>query len=260
MPRYRILVEYDGGPYAGWQFQEGQPSVQAAIERAILAFSGEPARITGAGRTDAGVHALGQVAHFDLERPWPATIVRNAVNAKLALAGEAVAILDAQLAEPDFHARFSARARHYLYRILCRHARPALDRGRVWWVPRPLDTAAMQQAAQLLVGRHDFTTFRSAQCQSKSPVRTLDRLDVAHCGELVEIRASARSFLHNQVRSLAGTLKLVGEGRWTPQHVRAALEARDRSACGPVAPAEGLYLVAVDYDCAAASQFWSIRS
>ncbi len=247
MARYRLLIEYDGTPYAGWQFQDRQPTVQGAIEQAVAAFSGEEARVTGAGRTDAGVHALAQVAHVDLVRDWPEETVRNALNAKLALAGDRIAILDAARAAPDFHARFSASARHYLYRILCRRARPALCQDRVWWVARPLDVEAMHEAAQLLVGRHDFTTFRSVHCQSASPVKTLDRLDVRRAGEIVEIRASARSFLHNQVRSLAGTLKLVGEGKWRKEDVLAAIAARDRKACGPVAPAAGLYLVAVDY-------------
>lgn len=247
MPRYRILIEYDGGPYAGWQRQAGPHSVQAAIEQAIAAFAREEATIRGAGRTDSGVHALGQVAHFDLAREWPRDTVRDAINAKLAMAGETVSIVDAARAADDFDARFSATARHYLYRILNRRAPPAVERGRVWHVPKALDAAAMHDAAQALVGRHDFTTFRSVQCQANSPVKTLDRLDVTAIGEAIEIRASARSFLHNQVRSMVGTLKRVGEGAWSRSHVEAALAARDRAACGPVAPATGLYLLAVDY-------------
>ncbi|MFC6486669.1 tRNA pseudouridine(38-40) synthase TruA [Nitratireductor sp. GCM10026969] len=247
MPRYRIDVEYDGAAYAGWQRQAGQPSVQEAIEKAIAAFSGEDVILRGAGRTDAGVHALGQVAHFDLTHTWKADTVRDAVNAHLGLAGETVSVLGAAEAAADFDARFSARARHYLYRIVNRRAPPALERGRAWHVVRRLDTEAMDDAAQRLLGKHDFTTFRSVQCQAKSPVKTLDRLDVLRAGEIIEIRASARSFLHNQVRSLVGTLKRVGEGAWMAEDVERALAARDRAACGPVAPPQGLYLVRVDY-------------
>lgn len=247
MPRYRIDIEYDGGPYAGWQRQMGQHSVQEAIEKAIAAFAGEEATLRGAGRTDAGVHALGQVAHVELSRNWEPNTVRDAINAHLRLANETVSILRAAAVADDFDARFSAKTRHYLYRILNRRAPPALERGRVWHIPKRLDADAMHEAAQRLVGHHDFTTFRSVQCQAKSPVKTLDRLDVARLGEEIEIRASARSFLHNQVRSLAGTLKKVGEGAWSADDVQEALEARDRAACGPVAPARGLYLVTVDY-------------
>lgn len=247
MPRYRILVEYDGGPYAGWQRQAGQHSVQAALERAIAAFSQEQVTIRGAGRTDAGVHAFGQVAHFDLARERPDDTVRDATNAHLAAAGETVSVIEAARAPSDFDARFSATARHYLYRILNRRAPPVLERGRAWHVARALDAKAMHEAAQILVGQHDFTTFRSVQCQSRSPVKTLDRLDVARRENLIEIRASARSFLHNQVRSMVGTLKRVGEGAWTRDDIAVALEAHDRTRCGPVAPAAGLYLVRVDY-------------
>lgn len=262
MPRYRILIEYDGTNYSGWQYQDGQPSVQGAIERAIESFSSEQVRVAGAGRTDSQVHALGQVAHFDLSRDWPEQTIANALNAKLRLAGEAIAILDASRTVGDFHARFSASARHYLYRILSRGAPPALEINRVWWVPRRLDPAVMKEAARHLVGLHDFTTFRSAHCQARSPLKTLDRLEVTRNGDLIEIRASARSFLHNQVRSLVGTLKLAGEGKWSPQDVAAALEARDRKACGPVAPAAGLFLVGVDYPGAPAApnQFATKRS
>jgi tRNA pseudouridine38-40 synthase len=247
MPRYRIDIEYDGGPYSGWQRQSGQHSVQAAIEQAIHAFSGEEVTIRGAGRTDAGVHARGQVAHFDLDRDWEANRVMAAVNAHLMSAGETVAVLASSKRDPDFDARFSATARHYLYRILNRRAPPALERGQVWHVARKLDADAMHEAAQVLVGLHDFTTFRSVQCQAKSPVKTLDRLDVSRDGDMIEIHASARSFLHNQVRSMVGTLKRVGEGAWTVDDVRAALEAADRAACGPVAPPDGLFLMKVDY-------------
>lgn len=248
MPRYRLTIEYDGSHYAGWQRQAGQHSVQAALEQAVAAFSGEEISLRGAGRTDAGVHATGQVAHLDLEREWPADTVRDAVNAHLRLAGEAVAILQAEAASADFDARFSATARHYLYRIVNRRAPLAIENKKAWWVPKTLDVPAMHEAAQRLLGRHDFTTFRSAHCQAKNPVRTLDRLDVTRDGESVEIRASARSFLHNQVRSMVGSLKRVGEGAWTAEDVAAALAKADRAACGPVAPPDGLYLVKVDYE------------
>lgn len=247
MPRYRLGIEYDGTPYAGWQRQAGQHSVQEAVERAILAFCGETVSLRGAGRTDAGVHALGQVAHVDLAKAWPADTVRDATNAHLRLAGERVAILNAIVAPDDFDARFSAIRRHYLFRILNRRSPPAVEANRVWWVPVSLDAGAMHEVAQTLVGRHDFTTFRSAHCQANSPLRTLERLDVSRAGDLIEVRTSARSFLHNQVRSMVGTLKRVGEGAWTAAAVKAALQARDRAACGPVAPPEGLYLVGVDY-------------
>jgi tRNA pseudouridine38-40 synthase len=247
MPRYRLDIEYDGTPYAGWQRQAGQHSVQAAIEQAFFGFCGEQVSLRAAGRTDAGVHAAGQVGHVDLAKDWPADTVRDAVNAHLRMAGETVSITAAVLAAADFDARFSATARHYLYRILNRRAPPALEKNRVWWVAPRLDAEAMHEAAQTLVGRHDFTTFRSIHCQAKNPLRTLDLLDVARLGDTVEIRASARAFLHNQVRSMVGTLKRVGEGAWTGADVKAALEAKDRAACGAVAPPEGLYLIKVDY-------------
>lgn len=247
MPRYRLDIEYDGSAYAGWQRQAGQHSVQAAIEQAVLAFSGETVGIRGAGRTDAGVHATGQVAHCDLEKAWPASTVANALNAHLASAGERVGILSASQVEDTFDARFSATARHYLYCIVNRRAPLALDLNRAWRVPRKLDAEAMHEAAKGLLGRHDFTTFRSAHCQANSPVRTLDRLDVTRSGDVIEIRASARSFLHNQVRSMVGSLKQVGEGNWTAADLKAALDAKDRAACGQVAPPDGLYLVKVDY-------------
>jgi len=247
VPRYRLDVEYDGSLYAGWQRQAEQPTVQALLEEAILAFSGETVSIRGAGRTDAGVHATGQVAHVDLPRDWPAKTVRDAVNAHLSAAGATVAVLAVDAVDAAFDARFSATARHYLYRIIDRRAPLTLERRRAWWVPKPLDAEAMQAAAERLLGRHDFTTFRSRQCQAASPVRTLDRLDIARSGETIAIRASARSFLHNQVRSMVGALKRVGEGSWAADDVTAALAAADRSACPQVAPPDGLYLVGVDY-------------
>lgn len=245
MPRHRITVEYDGGPFVGWQRQENGPSVQAALEAAIFKLSGERVTVTGAGRTDAGVHAYAQVAHFDLEKPFAPDKVRDALNYHLK--PDPIAVLDAAIAAPDFHARFSATARHYLYRILCRRTPPVLERGRVWHIVREVDARAMDEAAQFLAGRHDFTTFRSSECQAKSPVKTLDRLTVRRAGEEIHIEASARSFLHNQVRSMVGSLKLVGDGKWRPADIRAALDSKNRARCGPVAPPQGLYLARVDY-------------
>lgn len=245
MPRYRATIEYDGGPYHGFQLQAGVPSVQGALERAILAFSGEAARVHVAGRTDTGVHATAQVVHFDLERAWRAEVVRDAVNAHLV--PEPVAVLDAAVAEPDFHARFSAVGRRYLYRVLDRRAPAVIERGRVWWVKTPLDLDAMHAAAQRLVGTHDFTTFRDVNCQSASPVRTLDEARVWREGGEVRLAFAARSFLHRQVRSMTGALVQVGAGRWTAEDVADALAARDRQACPPVAPAQGLYLSGVLY-------------
>ncbi len=245
MPRYRMSIEYDGTPFSGWQRQAGQPSVQAAIEDAIARLEQTPVTLFGAGRTDAGVHALGQVAHIDLAKTWAPEKLMAAINAQVR--PDPVSVFDVRETSDSFHARFSASARHYEYRIRDRRPPPALDRDRVWWVPYRLDEAAMHTAAQELTGHHDFTTFRSSQCQSKSPVKTLDRLDVSRQGRDVIVRASARSFLHNQVRSLVGTLKLAGEGKWSAAEVRDALTAADRSACGPVAPPQGLYLVSVDY-------------
>jgi len=247
MPRYKLTVEYDGSPYAGWQRQDGQPSVQAAIETALFGFCAARLTITAAGRTDAGVHALAQVAHVDLQKDWPAGRVGDALNAHLMQGGESVSILHAEKVADDFDARFSARKRHYLYRILNRRAPPTVQAGYAWWTPRPLDAQKMHDAAQRLTGYHDFTTFRAAQCQAKSPLRTLDRLDVTQQGEWIEIRASARSFLHNQIRSFAGSLAEVGWGRWSADDLQAALEARQRCRCGMVAPPQGLYLVGVDY-------------
>jgi tRNA pseudouridine38-40 synthase len=245
MPRYRLTLEYDGRPYCGFQAQAGQPSVQEALERAITGFCGERVRVAAAGRTDTGVHATGQVVHVDLAKPWRAEVVRDALNAHLA--PEPIAVLEAAEAPEDFHARFSAKGRRYLYRILNRRAPPALDRGRVWLVKKPLDAEAMCASAQALVGQHDFTTFRDAHCQAKTPVKTLDVARVWREGEEVRLAFAARSFLHRQVRSMTGSLVEVGIGRWSQDDFRAALEARDRKACGPVAPSDGLYLTGVDY-------------
>ena len=246
MPRYRLTVEYDGTAYNGFQAQADQPTVQGALETAINAFSGERIRINAAGRTDTGVHATGQVIHADLQRDWPAATVMNAMNAHLAREG--VCVLDcAPAPDPEWHARFSAVGRAYRYRILNRQAQPVLERNRVWHVRKPLDAEAMHAAAQALVGQHDFTTFRDVGCQSKSPIKTLDVARVERQGEEVHLVFEARSFLHRQVRSMAGTLVEVGLGRWTAEDVQAALDARDRSACGPVAPSAGLYLTGVRY-------------
>ncbi len=247
MPRFRMSVEYDGTSYVGWQKQDNGHSVQAALQNAIQSLTGETVSIRGAGRTDSGVHAMGQVIHADISREWKPFKLRNALNAHLMMANERVSVIDVQQVSDDFDARFSAVKRHYLYRIINRPSPLAVEAGRAWWVPKPLDHEAMHAAAQMLVGHHDFTTFRSAHCQAKSPVRTLDRLDVTRTGDLIEIRASAQSFLHNQIRSFAGTLKLAGEAKMSPDDVRRALEARDRKECGPVAPPEGLYFMKVDY-------------
>ncbi len=245
MHRYKLILEYDGTPFVGWQMQENGPSVQGALARAIEAFSGEVVVPRGAGRTDAGVHALGQTAHMDLVKDWQPDKIRDALNAQLR--PDPISVLACERAREDFDARFSAVARHYLYRLIDRRAPLALERMRAWGVFRPLDAVAMNQAAQALIGNHDFTTFRSTECQAKSPTKTLDRLDVSRHGEIIRVETSARSFLHNQVRSMVGSLKLVGEGRWRADELRAALEARDRGACGAVAPPQGLYLVKVDY-------------
>jgi tRNA pseudouridine38-40 synthase len=246
MPRYKLTIEYDGAPFVGWQVQDNGPSVQGVLAAAIAAFCGEMVSVQGAGRTDAGVHALGQVAHVDLAKDWDGDTVRDAVNAHLR--PHPVAILAAERVADTFDARFSAVRRHYRYRIVNRRADLALERGRAWRIAKPLDADAMQAAAQRLVGRHDFTTFRAAECQAKSPVKTLDRLDVARRADEVAVVAAARSFLHTQVRSMVGALALVGEGKWTAADVSAALARRDRTACAPVAPPDGLYLTRVDYE------------
>jgi tRNA pseudouridine38-40 synthase len=245
MPRYKLTIEYDGTPFVGWQRQDNGLSVQQVLEDAVFAFSGEQVRVGGAGRTDAGVHARGQVAHVDLAKDWPTDTVRDAVNAHSR--PHPVAVLSATRVADDFDARFSAVKRHYEYLIVDRRPPLALEVGRAWQVPRDLDAEAMHKAAQQLTGKHDFTTFRAAECQAKSPEKTLDKLDVSREGDAVVIRASARSFLHHQVRSIAGSLKLVGEGKWSAKDLKDALDAKDRSRCGALAPPEGLYLMRVDY-------------
>lgn len=246
MTRYRLVLEYDGTGFVGWQRQENGPSVQAALERAVHALSGEAVTVTAAGRTDAGVHACGQVVHFDLQSRFPAETVRDALNHHLR--PDPVAVLAAAEAPPGFHARFDARSRHYRYVILNRRAPAVLDRHRVWHLSRPLDAGAMAEAAAVLRGRHDFTSFRSVQCQAASPVKTLDRLEVTQEGERVVLYASARSFLHNQVRIMVGTLAQAGLGRWSVAQVQTALAACDRRAGGPTAPPQGLCLIGVEYD------------
>ena len=245
MPRYKLTLEYDGTPYVGWQAQDNGASIQGALTDAIAAFAAERAAVRGAGRTDAGVHALGQVAHVDLSKQWDTDTVRDAIN--FHLRPQPIAVLTAEQVADDFDARFSAIKRHYLYRIVNRRADLTLEANRVWRVPRPLDAAAMHEAAQSLIGRHDFTTFRAAECQAKSPVKTLDRLAVLRDGEEIRIETSARSFLHHQVRSMVGSLIHVGEGKWSAGDLEAALAARDRARCGQVAPPHGLYLVRVEY-------------
>jgi len=245
MPRYKLTVEYDGAGLVGWQRQPQGLSVQEALETAVTNFCGETVTVFGAGRTDAGVHALGQVAHLDLSREAPVDVLRGALNHYLR--HTAISVLAAGLAPGDFDARFSAIQRVYIYRILNRRAPAALERGRVWRVAPPLDAEAMCEGARHLVGHHDFTTFRDRLCQAKSPQRTLDSLEVARVGDEIRIEARARSFLHRQVRNMAGALELVGIGRWQPQDVATALHARDRRVGGPTAPAEGLYLIEIRY-------------
>ena len=245
MPRYKLTIEYDGTPFAGWQRQKTQPSVQQAIEEAVARMSGESVTLQAAGRTDAGVHALGQVAHVDLIKQWDPLRIREALN--FHLRPNSVGIIAVDAVDESFEARFSATARHYEYRILNRRAPAVLERNHVWHVPKPLDADIMDRAAGLILGLHDFTTFRSSECQAKSPMRTLDVLTVRRETDHIVVNASARSFLHHQVRSMVGCLKLVGEGKWSPDDFRAALDARDRSRCRAMAPSDGLYLTRVDY-------------
>ena len=245
MPRFKLTIEYDGTPFVGWQLQDNGRSVQGCLADAVHGFTGERRVPAGAGRTDAGVHATGQVAHVDFERDWPPDTVRDALNHHLN--PDPVAVLNVEKVADDFDARFSALERAYLYRLLDRRAPAVLERDRVWRVLAPLDADAMHIAAQALVGHHDFTTFRSAHCQAKSPLKTLDVLSVSRVGPEVHVVARARSFMHNQVRSMVGSLKLVGEGKWRPADMGAALRATNRRRCGPVAPACGLYLTGVRY-------------
>ena len=245
MPRYKLTIEYDGGRFVGWQIQDNGPSVQGVLAAAVEAFCGEKVSVQGAGRTDAGVHALAQVGHVDLAKDWDGDTVRDALNAHLR--PHPVAVIAAERVDDSFDARFSAIRRHYLYRIINRRADLTFERGHAWRIAKPLDIPAMQAAAQRLVGRHDFTTFRNVECQAKSPVKTLDQLDVHRRADDVQVMASARSFLHSQVRSMVGALALVGEGKWTIDDVSVALAKRDRAACAPVAPPDGLYLARVDY-------------
>ncbi len=245
MPRYKLTLEYHGGPFVGWQRQASGASVQGALEAALRELEPNAPSIAGAGRTDAGVHASGQVAHCDLTRDWEPFRLAEALNWHLK--PDPVAVLAAERVADDFHARFSATGRRYLYRIVCRRAPLTIERGLAWRLPHDLDAAAMQAAADLLVGKHDFTTFRSAQCQAASPVKTLDEFRVERAGEEIRCHLAARSFLHNQVRSFVGTLERVGAGKWPVGQVAEALAARDRAACGPVAPPDGLYLSEVIY-------------
>lgn len=246
MPRYKLTIEYDGTGLMGWQRQTHVPSVQQAMEEAIVKFCGQPIELFCAGRTDAGVHALGQVAHIDLPEPVRPFTIMQAVN--FHLIPHRIAIVHAEDAPEGFHARFSATRRHYLYRITNRRARPALEFGKVWHIPQALDVAAMREAAQHLLGHHDFSTFRSTECQAKSPMKTLDFLEFSHQGENLLVYTHARSFLHHQVRNMVGSLVQVGLGKWAPADMVTAREAKNRNHGGPTAPAEGLYFVKVDYD------------
>ncbi|MFH1555199.1 MAG: tRNA pseudouridine(38-40) synthase TruA [Pseudomonadota bacterium] len=245
MPRYKLIIEYDGTAFAGWQVQAALPTVQGVLMEAVERLTGTRTHVAGAGRTDAGVHATGQVAHVDLARDWRTDVVRDALTAHLR--PHPVAVLAAERVGDDFDARFSATKRHYLYRIVNRRPDLALERDRAWRIAQKLDAQAMHVAAQRLLGKHDFTTFRAAECQAASPVKTLDQLDVARIGEEIRVTTSARSFLHHQVRSMVGSLLRVGEGRWSAEDLADALAACDRRRCGPMAPAAGLYLAAVSY-------------
>ncbi|HXD43678.1 MAG TPA: tRNA pseudouridine(38-40) synthase TruA [Pseudolabrys sp.] len=245
MPRYKLTIEYDGAPFSGWQIQADRVTVQGVLTAATAALTGAETLVQGAGRTDAGVHARGQVAHVELAREWDTDTIRDALNAHMR--PHPVAVLAAERAADDFNARMSAVKRHYRYVIVNRRPDLTLERGQAWRVPRTLDVPAMHAAAQRLVGKHDFTTFRSTECQAKSPVKTLDQLDVVREGDRVLVLASARSFLHNQVRSMVGSLVMVGDGKWSADDIARSLDARDRAACGQVAPSDGLYLMRVDY-------------
>jgi tRNA pseudouridine38-40 synthase len=246
--RFKLTIEYDGGGFVGWQRQDNGPSIQQSLEEAVFRITGETVLVQGAGRTDAGVHALGQVAHVDVEKEIAAEKLKDAINYHLKPAP--VAVLAAEVAPADFHARFSATGRAYLYRIVNRRAPLTVDHGRAWLVNAPLDGGAMHDAAQVLVGHHDFSTFRASECQAQSPVKTLDRLSVHRIGEEIQVIAEARSFLHHQVRNIVGTLRLVGEGKWSKDDLKAALEAKNRTRGGPTAPPDGLYLTRVTYTAA----------
>ncbi len=246
MPRYKLTVEYDGTPFVGWQRQDNGPSIQEALELAIEGFCSQRITPTGAGRTDSGVHALAQVAHFDLDTDARPDKIRDALNYHLK--PNPIAVLSVELVPNEFHARFSAKRRHYLYRISTRRPPLTLDAGHAWQVHKGLDSGSMHEAAQVLVGDHDFTTFRAASCQAKSPVKTINKISVSERADEIHVSVTAPSFLQHQVRSIVGTLKLVGEKRWTIEQVKQALTAADRAACGPIAPPEGLYLVGVDYE------------
>jgi len=244
--RYKLLLEYDGGSYVGWQRQDNGPSIQASLEEAVLRFCGDECSAVAAGRTDAGVHALGMVVHIDLSKDHDARVVREAIN--FHLKPKPIAVLSAERVCETFHARFSARARHYLYRVLNRRAPLALEKGRVWRISGPLDADAMHKGAQHLIGKHDFSTFRATQCQSRTPIKTLSEIACVREGEEILMRVCAPSFLHHQVRSIAGSLIEVGLGKWSPDDILRTLKAADRSQCGQVAPAYGLYFVRADYD------------
>ena len=245
MQRWKIIIEYDGGPYVGWQKQDNGVSIQGILEKAIFDFSGENVKIQASGRTDAGVHALAQVAHFDLEKTITGLKIREALNYHTKK--HPIAIIEANAVNDEFNARFDAKMRYYRYRICDRRAKPALDIGRIWHIPRKLNVAAMHDAAQILIGNHDFTSFRAIQCQAKSPIRSLDSLNVARIGNEIHITAKAKSFLHHQIRNFAGTLHLVGVGKWDKARVKLALDAKDRRQAGPTAPPHGLYLIKIEY-------------
>ncbi len=245
MTRFKLTIEYDGGGFVGWQRQDNGPSIQQSLEEAVFRITGETVLVQGAGRTDAGVHALGQVAHVDVAKEIEAEKLKDAINYHLKPAP--IAVLSSEIAPEDFHARFSATGRAYLYRIVNRRAPLTIDHGHAWLVNAALDSGAMHDAAQVLLGKHDFSTFRASLCQAQSPVKTLDRLSIHRVGEEIQLIAEARSFLHHMVRNIVGTLRLVGEGKWSKEDLQAALEAKDRTKGGPTAPPDGLYLTRVSY-------------
>ncbi len=244
--RYKITIEYDGTDYVGWQKQKDGLGVQEVIEKAIKKFSGEDVEIYGAGRTDAGVHGLGQVAHFDLAKEYPIKTIRDAINANIDKSDKVI-ILDAEVVDEDFHARFSAQERSYVYKIVNRKARLTLDGKRAWWHPTPLDLDNMQSCANVLIGEHDFTSFRASECQAKSPIKSISEITLSQNGDVISIYVRAKSFLHHQVRNIAGTLLWAGQGKITPQEMKTILEAKDRTKAGPTAPAHGLYFLKIRY-------------